>query len=1014
MRQSRVAIATVFGAFAVLVLTAGPSTQGRRNGRDVEMMDGKAVVAREVIVRFLQPSNSARDVQIERDVNADEIEVIGRGGARRIRSRSMRVDSLLALFSARTDVLYVEPNYLLQIFDQPNDPDFSLLWGLENIGQAVNGLPGIPGADIDARAAWDESVGSPTNVVGVIDTGVDYTHPDLAPNMWSSPRAFSVDVGGTLVTCAAGTHGFNVLAMNCDPMDDHSHGTHVAGTIGAVGNNGIGVSGVNWNARMLAIKFLDETGGGSVADAIKAIQFAVAVREEFALTGNAADVRVLSASWGGPEFSQALGDEIAMAGDHEMLFVAAAGNSASNNDLLPQYPANFDSPNVISVASTTNADRRSWFSNYGATSVDLGAPGSDIYSTLPGGGYGYSSGTSMATPHVSGVAALVLARCVVSTTELKDILVGSVEPAADLVGLTVTGGRLNANSALHACLAPPSAPSTLVARGEDGLVELVWSSGLGATGYDVKRSLSPGGPYTELATGVQAVVYSDTAVVNGTTYYYVVSATNSLGESGDSNEASATPSAPSDLVVSALSVPFTASAGDSIDVTSTIRNNGSNDAPASVTRFYLSTNTLISADDVELPGAQSVPALGPGAQYVSTIATTLPSNLTAGYYFVIAEADADGQVNEVYDTNNTRADSVRIGPDLRLTAMTVPSSVAPGQQIVVADTARNDGGGDATAFVVRFYLSNDTSLSADDLLLTGSRSIPSLAGGASTSGTTTVMIPSTAPDGTLYIIGKADADDEVDELQETNNTRSRPVQIGADLVVSTVTSVSAVGAGETVAVSDTVANVGSNQADASIVRFYLSENVILDLGDDILLTGSRNVGILAAGQTNSGSTMVTLPAGLATGAYYIIAKADADDQVAETRESNNTRARVVSVGPDLRGSVSVSPRRVARGATLVATDTVTNTGGGAAGASTTRFYLSVDYRLGAGDLLLGASRAVPAIAAGGSNSGPTTILIPASVATGRYYLLAVIDADDEVDERYEINNVAIRSVTVTN
>jgi subtilase family serine protease len=258
-----------------------------------------------------------------------------------------------------------------------------------------------------------------------------------------------------------------------------------------------------------------------------------------------------------------------------------------------------------------------------------------------------------------------------------------------------------------------------------------------------------------------------------------------------------------------------------------------------------------------------------------------------------------------------------------------------------------------------------------------------------------------------------DADDQVDELTESNNTRSSPVQIGADLVVSALTSVSGVGAGETVVLSDTVTNVGSAQAGASVVRFFLSSNFSLDAGDT-QLDGSRNVGALAAGQTSSGSTTVTLPASLATGPYYIIAMADADEQVAETRETNNTRGRIVSVGPDLRGSVFASPSSVARGATLVATDTVSNTGGGAAGASTTRFYLSANFYFDVGDISLGVSRTVPGIAAGSSNSGSTTISIPATVSAGTYYLLAIVDADTQVDEVYETNNVAIRRLTVTN
>ena len=386
----------------------------------------------------------------------------------------------------------------------------------------------------------------------MLDSGVDYTHEDLAANMWTAPAPFTVNVGGALVHCAAGTHGFNAILRTCDPMDDYNHGTHVAGTIGAVGNNQRGVVGVNWTARMMAIKFLDAQGSGSFADAISGIRFAIEARQAFAAS-EGANVRVLNASWGGPTFSQALLDEINAAQQADMLFVAAAGNSGLDIDVLPTYPASYVTDNMVSVAATTNYDARAYFSNYGASSVHVGAPGTDILSTTIGNTYATSNGTSMATPHVSGAAALVLSVCPLDTAALKDALIGTVDGVPALVGRTITGGRLNVHSAVHSCLAAPPTPQDLVATGGDGRVTLTWSAALGATRYIVKRSTTAGGPYTTIAANVKGATYTDTDVVNETTYYYVVAAANSLGESGDSNEASATPRVPADLVVSVLS-----------------------------------------------------------------------------------------------------------------------------------------------------------------------------------------------------------------------------------------------------------------------------------------------------------------------------------------------------------------------------------------------------------------------------------------------------------------------------
>ena len=292
--------------------------------------------------------------------------------------------------------------------------------------------------------------------MAVIDTGVDYNHPDLAANMWSAPSAFSVTIGGIQIDCAAGTHGFNAITSTCDPMDDHYHGTHVSGTIGAVGDNGVGVAGVNWTASIMGVKFLDAEGTGLTSDAINAIEFAIQAKSFFAGT-NGANVRVLSNSWGGGGFSQSLLDAINDANSNEMLFVAAAGNNAINIDVFPSYPASYIAPNIIVVAATNNNDQLASFSSYGQTTVHLGAPGLTILSTVPAWfnstGYASLSGTSMATPHVAGAAALLLASCTLTTAELKNALLSTVAPFNSLALTTTTGGRLNVYHAVASCLA---------------------------------------------------------------------------------------------------------------------------------------------------------------------------------------------------------------------------------------------------------------------------------------------------------------------------------------------------------------------------------------------------------------------------------------------------------------------------------------------------------------------------------------------------------------------------------
>jgi subtilisin family serine protease len=452
-----------------------------------ELFRGRAVAAGEVLVAFRRSPDLVR---LRAELEVDNDAPVGAGFVWRAHSRNRAVSSLIADLANRSDVLYVEPNYIVYADTQPNDPRFPELWGLLNIGQIVSGISGTPGADISAVAAWDRALGSRNTVVGIVDTGIDYTHPDLAGNIWSAPASFGVTIGGQTITCAAGTHGFNAITRVCDPLDDHFHGTHVAGTIGAVGNNGVGVAGINWFANMMGLKFLSANGSGTVGDAINAIEFAIQAKAAFSSGG--ANVRVLSNSWAGSGFSQALLDEINRANQSEMLFVAAAGNSSTSNDAVPTYPASYAAPNVVAVAATDNQDALASFSNYGANSVHLGAPGVQVLSTLPGATYGYLSGTSMATPHVSGAAALLLSRCTANTAAIKSLLLNSVDRIPALSGVTITGGRLNLGRAIGACgPAGNTSPTVTLTNPSDGATFSAPASlVLHADAFDAQGSVS--------------------------------------------------------------------------------------------------------------------------------------------------------------------------------------------------------------------------------------------------------------------------------------------------------------------------------------------------------------------------------------------------------------------------------------------------------------------------------------------------------------------------------------------
>jgi thermitase len=517
-------------------------TQAPEGRQIVRTESGAEAAAGEALVQFRDPATAA----LQREPLADYVDavpstVVGERALHRFRSRTFTVDQLVSFLRSQPDVVYAEPNYVLRAVATPNDPYFPLLWGLFNSGQTIGGSVGIPGADISAPEAWDVTTGSRNVVVGVIDTGIAHGHPDLIGNIWSAPAAFNVVIGGLQLTCPAGSHGFNAITNACDPQDDHYHGTHVAGTIGATGNNGIGVAGVNWTTSLIGAKFLAANGSGYLDDAVETIEFLVQTKAAFAQT-NGANVRVLNNSWGGGGYSQTLNDTIALAGANDMLFVAAAGNNGTNNDALPFYPASYQLPNVLAVAATDNRDQLAGFSNRGVNSVHLAAPGVNTASTMPGGGYSYLSGTSMAAPHVSGAAALVLSRCSMATGALRQNLLSTVDAVGALVGQVSTGGRPTVARAGRAC-AGPAAPTGLTAIAGDARVSLTWNAVSGATSYRVKRAGVSGGPYTTIATGLSTTSYTDTPLINGATYFYVVSAVNTAGEGPNSTQVFATPNA---------------------------------------------------------------------------------------------------------------------------------------------------------------------------------------------------------------------------------------------------------------------------------------------------------------------------------------------------------------------------------------------------------------------------------------------------------------------------------------
>ena len=356
-------------------------------------------------------------------------------------------------------VKIAEPNYIFRVNRTPNDPEYSKTWGMSNTGLADSeGTVGVAGIDINAERAWDITTGSDDVIVSVVDTGVDFTHPDLMANAWTNMaeqngRAGVDDDNNGFID---DIHGWNFANNNNNVNDDYGHGAHCAGTIGASGNNGIGVAGVAWNVKIMAVKFLDASGSGTLENAIKAIDYTTMM-----------GVKISSNSWGGNINSDILKDSIKRAIDSGQLFIAAAGNESSDDDESPSMPAGFDLEGIVSVAAIDNRGQIAWFSNYGRTSVDLAAPGVNVYSTMQGNRYEHLSGTSMAAPHVSGVAALIkAANPNMTNLEIKERLLRTARPLAGLRGKTMTNGTVDAYYALTNQVAPadPNDPANWTTR----------------------------------------------------------------------------------------------------------------------------------------------------------------------------------------------------------------------------------------------------------------------------------------------------------------------------------------------------------------------------------------------------------------------------------------------------------------------------------------------------------------------------------------------------------------------
>jgi subtilisin family serine protease len=510
----------------------------------------------ELLVKFRSGVIAASSLRVDRSVGATRIRRLSGMNVEHVKlPAGLSVKDAIARYMQDPDVEYAEPNYLRHARSLaptpfiPDDPYFGQQWGLRNTGTF---LGGVAGADIKAPDAWSLTVGSHDVVIAVIDSGIDYTHPDLAGNIWSNPgeadcaNGLDNDGNGFVDDC----RGWNFVANNNAPLDDAGHGTFVSGIIGAMGNDGTGIAGVMWHVQLMPLKMLDANGDGSVADEAAAIDYVVMMKKTKGI-----NIKAINASFGGGDFSNTEYTAISKANDEGILMISAAGNGSYheiglNDDFVPEYPASYGLPNIIAVAATDQNDNLADWSNFGPNSVDVAAPGVYILSDLSSAqgvvpctgevhpGLDFCDGTSFSVAFVTGLAGLLnTAYPDFSADQIRSTILRYVDVLPSLENRVSTGGRINAFKAVSSLMPP----TDVTAEAESATsVTVAWTdNATGEDGYTLERSTG-GGPFTWIASlGADSTSYTDTTVSGDTTYTYRVTAFNTIPATTASVESAA-------------------------------------------------------------------------------------------------------------------------------------------------------------------------------------------------------------------------------------------------------------------------------------------------------------------------------------------------------------------------------------------------------------------------------------------------------------------------------------------
>lgn len=605
----------------------------------------------EILIKFREQASPSQRQAIRAQLGAGTRRQLLRGIEHLKLGRGVSIEEALERYRRHPHVLYVEPNYLIQISVLPDDAEFDRQWGLHNRGQTE----GTPGADIGADEGWNISTGSHDILLAVVDTGIDYTHPDLVDNIWHNPgeipgNGLDDDGNGFIDD----VHGWDFVADDAVPLDENGHGTHVSGIAGAVGDNALGIAGVAWKVSLVPLRALDANGFGDIADSIDAYEYAISI-----------GARIVNNSWVAPP-SQALQDAVQATEDADILMVAAAGNTGFSLEFFPVYPASFPNDNIVAVTSLDDEDRRLFFSSFGSVSVDLAAPGLFIFSTLSGGHYGFNSGTSMSTPHVSGAAALLMSVAPdLPASSARRILVETAEPTEAFSGLTVSGGKLHIGNALSSLdiVAPGAVDDLSVEESFSNSLVLSWTAtgddgeqGI-AHAYDLRIATTPldettfltgtrihGTPPPGQAGSRESFEIPD--LLHNTTYYVALRVEDDWGNDGPvSNMVTATTLAAPSASLTPITFEASLFTGQSVGTVFTLHNAGPGNLDWSIPPPHVLGPTGLEAENV----ASAFPVAGRlAAGSAQEIMVTLDAlGLEGGLYNATVEIETNEPLRPV-------------------------------------------------------------------------------------------------------------------------------------------------------------------------------------------------------------------------------------------------------------------------------------------------------------------------------------------------------------------------------